>query len=114
MLCLSLLSYWLPEKRLRWGWCLVEYVAEGLRTSFKVGEDADAVSLLVVRGSWVCVGHSVAQRVVEQRRDLACSRGDCLGLADTCRQPSVECTQRGLCSSDGHRREPQQRRRPTA
>src|SRR5271166_1796720 len=59
----------LPEK-LRWRRHLVQHVAQRLRAASKVGENAGAISVLVVRGAGVGVVHSMSQRVVEQGGDL--------------------------------------------
>jgi hypothetical protein len=58
------LPQWLPEKQL----CrrrLLQGVAERFRASLQVAEDASPVSLLIIRGARVRVGHSVPQCVVE-------------------------------------------------
>src|SRR5271169_2442732 len=55
----------LPEK-LRWRRHLVQHVTERLRASSKVGENPGAISVLVIRSAWVCVGYPMSQGVVEQ------------------------------------------------
>src|SRR5580704_16731906 len=79
----------LPEK-LRWRRHLVQHVTERLRASSEVGENPGAISVLVIRGAWVCVVYPMSQGVVEQGRDLACRCGHRFGLADARGEPSIE------------------------
>jgi hypothetical protein len=51
---------------------------------------------LVERRTGIDVPHSVTHGVVEHDCDLAHRGGDCLGLADTRREPPVECAERGV------------------
>ena len=62
-----------------------------------------AIFLLVVVGARILIGHAEAHRVIEQDGDLARSGGHGLGLANACRQASVESTQRRIGFANGYR-----------
>ena len=95
-------------------WCgqLVQDVAEGLRAASKIGEDAGAISVLVVGGAGVCIFHSMPHHVVEQDGDLARGRSHRFGLADACGEPSIEGAESRLCATDGYCGGPAAEQRP--
>ena len=94
-------------------------MSKGSRTNpnalaMQILDHSRAVSCLVVRRAGVDVFHSVTHGAVEQDGDLARRGSYCLGIADACRKPPVECALRRVGPSNGYGSKPQKRRGPTS
>lgn len=70
-------------------------------------DDALSILLFFVVRPGIAVAHSVTHGVVKQDCHLACSGCDGLCIANPAGEAAVKGTERGVASSDRHRREPE-------
>ena len=66
-----------------------------------------AITLFIIGGSGILVGHAEAQCGVKQNRQLSGGRGNRLGFSCAGRKSAVERTQRGLRPPDVNRSDAQ-------
>jgi hypothetical protein len=103
----------IPKKRRRQ--MSAPWAGEQIRMPWRADADygpAACGSVSRERRAWIDVLHSVTYSVIEQHCDLARRGRHRLGLANTGREPPVECAQRGAGPSNGYGSKAQERSGP--